>query len=137
MLMRIIRNYRLEDHLGKGAHHGFDNLRELGLDQASTDKKDRIMPKGYVIAHVSVTNPEAYQEYVARDTPIIASYGGRPLARGGRSEEPEGPQFDRHVIFEFDDFEQAKAMYNDPAYQEVAQIRRDNSDSMIVLVEGV
>ena len=95
------------------------------------------MPKGYIIGHISVKNAEAYQEYVARDTPIIESYGGRPMVRGGASESPEGPQFDRHVVFEFDDFEKAKALYNDPAYQEVAQIRRDNADSMIVLVEGV
>lgn len=95
------------------------------------------MPKGYIIAHVTVTNPEAYREYMVRDTPIIESYGGRPLARGGTSEEPEGPQFDRHVIFEFDDFAQAQALYNDPSYQEAAEIRRKNSESMIVLVEGV
>lgn len=95
------------------------------------------MPKGYIIGHISVTNPEAYKEYVVRDTPIIESYGGRPLVRGGESETPEGPQFDRHVVFEFDDYEQAKALYYDPAYQEVAQIRRDNAESMIVLVKGV
>ncbi|MEL6684797.1 MAG: DUF1330 domain-containing protein [Pseudomonadota bacterium] len=95
------------------------------------------MPKGYIIGHITVNNPEAYQEYIIRDTPLIESYGGRPLVRGGASMEPEGAQFDRHVVFEFDDYEQAKALYNDLAYQEVAQIRRENATSMIVLVEGV
>ena len=95
------------------------------------------MPKGYIIAHVTVNNPEAYQEYIARDTPIIAAHGGRPIVRGGTSEQPEGPAFDRHVVFEFDDYEKAKALYHDPAYQEVARIRRENATSMIVLVEGV
>ena len=94
------------------------------------------MPKGYIIGHISVKNAQAYQEYIVRDTPIIESYGGKPLVRGGASIEPEGAPFDRHVIFEFPDFESAKALYNDPAYQKVAQIRRDHSDSMIVLVEG-
>lgn len=95
------------------------------------------MPKGYIIGHITVNNPEAYKEYIVRDTPIIEAYGGRPLVRGGTSEEPEGPQFARHVVFEFDDFAQAKALYDDPAYQEVARIRRENATSMIVLVEGV
>lgn len=95
------------------------------------------MPKGYIIAHITVNNPEAYQEYIVRDTPLIASYGGKALVRGGASEEPEGPQFTRHVVFEFDDFEKAKALYNDPEYQEVARIRRENATSMIVLAEGV
>ncbi|MEJ8561035.1 DUF1330 domain-containing protein [Yoonia sp. GPGPB17] len=95
------------------------------------------MSKGYIIGHVTLQNAEAYKAYVTRNTPIIASYGGRPLVRGGASENPEGPQFERHVVFEFDSYAQAKALYDDPAYQEVAQIRRDNATSMIVVVEGV
>ncbi|KQB98577.1 hypothetical protein AL073_05965 [Loktanella sp. 1ANDIMAR09] len=95
------------------------------------------MPKGYIIGHVTVTDPEAYQAYVTENTPIIRGYGGRPLVRGGQSEHPEGPEYSRHVVFEFPDYASAKAAYHDPAYQEVAQIRRDNASSMIVVVEGV
>jgi uncharacterized protein (DUF1330 family) len=95
------------------------------------------MPKGYIIGHVTLHDAEAYKEYMLRNTPIIQSYGGRPLVRGGQSENPEGPQFDRHVVFEFDDYASAKALYHDPAYQDAAQIRRDNATCMIVLVEGV
>ena len=82
-------------------------------------------------------NAKAYQEYIDRDTPMIAAFGGKPVVRGGASEAPEGPHYARHIVFEFPDFESAKALYNDPEYQEVAQIRRDNAESMIVLVEGV
>ncbi len=95
------------------------------------------MPKGYIIGHVTVNDPEAYQEYIIRDTPMIEAHGGRPLVRGGTSENAEGPAFDRHVIFEFPDFESAKALYYSAEYQEVARIRRENATSMIVLVEGV
>lgn len=95
------------------------------------------MPKGYIIGHITVTNPDAYQEYVVKDTPIIESYGGRFVVRGGQSETPEGETQDRHVVIEFDDFETAKALYNDPAYQAVADIRRRNATSTIILVEGV
>lgn len=95
------------------------------------------MPKGYIIGHITVNNPEAYQEYIVRDTPLIKAHGGKPIVRGGTSEVPEGPEFERHVIFEFPDFESAKALYYDPEYQEVARIRRENATSMITLVEGV
>ena len=95
------------------------------------------MPKGYIIGHITVNNPDAYAEYIRRDTPIIASFGGKPIVRGGQSETMDGPPYTRHVVFEFPDFERAKALYNDPEYQEVANIRRANADSMIVLVEGV
>lgn len=95
------------------------------------------MPKGYIIGHITVNNPDAYQEYIARDTPLIEAHGGKPIVRGGTSESAEGHDFLRHVIFEFPDYESAKALYYSEGYQEVARIRRENATSMIVLVEGV
>ena len=95
------------------------------------------MPKGYIIGHVTVNDAQAYQEYIVRDTPMIEAHGGRPIVRGGPSETAEGPEFSRHVIFEFPDYESAKALYYSAEYQEVARIRRENATSMIVLVEGV
>ena len=95
------------------------------------------MPKGYIIAHVTVTNPEAYKEYVRLDTPIFESLGGKFIVRGGQSTVPEGETLDRHVIIEFPSYQAALAAYNDPEYQKVAQIRKDNADSIIIVVEGV
>ena len=69
------------------------------------------MHKGYIIGHITVNDPEAYQEYIVRDTPMIEAHGGRPIVRGGTSENVEGPDFARHVVFEFPDFESAKALY--------------------------
>ncbi len=95
------------------------------------------MPKGYIIGHVTVTNPDAYQDYVTRNTPLIQSYGGKPLVRGGEAISAEGEEYSRHVVFEFPDYESAKALYYDPAYQEIAKIRTANATSMIVLAEGI
>ncbi|MBO6603910.1 MULTISPECIES: DUF1330 domain-containing protein [Paracoccaceae] len=95
------------------------------------------MPKGYIIGHITVTDPEAYPEYVRRDTPILDNLGGRFIIRGGRSEVVEGETFERHVVIEFPSYEEALAAYNDPDYQEVANIRRNAADSIIIVVEGV
>ncbi len=99
------------------------------------------MAKGYIIGHIRVTDAEGYPEYVARDTPVLQGHGGRFIVRGGRSETPEGDDAatskDRHVVIEFDTFETAKAAYEDPAYQEVADIRRRCAESTLILVEGV
>ena len=84
-----------------------------------------------------MTDPEGYPEYVRRDTPILESRGASFIVRGGRSETPEGKPMGRHVVIEFDSFEAAKAAYEDPDYQEVAEIRRRCADSTIILVEGV
>lgn len=94
------------------------------------------MPKGYMIGHISVTNAEAYKEYVERDTPIIEGYGGTFIVRGGRSEAPEGPMKDRHVVIEFETYEAAVKAYHSPEYQEVLTIRLANAESDVVLVEG-
>ena len=41
------------------------------------------MPKAYVIARVTVTDPDAYAEYAKGATAAIRQYDGRPLVRGG------------------------------------------------------
>lgn len=94
------------------------------------------MPKGYIIGHITVTDPEAYREYIERDTPILLALGGTFVVRGGQSEVMEGEAESRHVVIEFPDFEAAKRAYHDPEYQEVAEIRRRSATSTIILVEG-
>ncbi len=94
------------------------------------------MAKGYLIANVTVKNAEAYKEYVARDTPIFESYGARFLVRGGEIGATEGDVLDRTVIIEFPDYETALRCYNSSEYQEVAEIRRANAESRIIVVEG-
>ena len=95
------------------------------------------MPKGYIIAHITVNDPEAYKEYVERGTPILQGYGGKFIVRGGASEAPEAPMKDRHVVIEFPSFADAKRAYHSPEYQEVVKIRHATADSDLILVEGV
>lgn len=95
------------------------------------------MPKGYIIGHITVRDPEAYKEYITRDTPILNGLGGNFIVRGGQSEVVEGETFQRHVVIEFPSYEAALAAYNDPDYQEVADIRKRTADSVILVVEGV
>lgn len=94
------------------------------------------MPKGYLIGHITVTDPDGYPEYVRRDTPILESHGAKFIVRGGTSQTMEGTSQDRHVVIEFPSYEAAVAAFNDPDYQEVAEIRRRCADSTIILVEG-
>ncbi len=95
------------------------------------------MPKGYIIAHIDVTDPERYPEYVRRDTPILERFGAEMVVRGGRGEVLEGSAGDRHVVMAFPSYEAALSAYNDPEYQEVAKIRRDCSTGTIIVAEGV
>ena len=95
------------------------------------------MPKGYIVGHITVNDPEAYKEYVEKDTPILLAKGGKFVIRGGRSEVMEGEVLDRHFVIEFPSYEEALAAYHDPEYQEVAKIRHRTANSVILVVEGV
>ena len=48
------------------------------------------MPKGYVIVHAEVTNPEKWAEYVAKSKIALDKYEGKPIVRGGQREIIEG-----------------------------------------------
>ncbi len=95
------------------------------------------MPKGYIIGHITVNDPEAYQEYIDRDTPILEGLGGKFIVRGGRADVVEGETLMRHVVVQFPTYQAALDAYNDPDYQEVADIRRRTANSIILVVEGV
>ncbi|WP_163848135.1 DUF1330 domain-containing protein [Pseudooceanicola aestuarii] len=94
------------------------------------------MPKGYIIGHITVNDPDDYAEYIRLDTPILERLGGRFVVRGGTSETPEGTAESRHVVIEFPSYDAARAAYHDPEYQEVAAIRRRSATSTIIVVEG-
>jgi len=92
----------------------------------------------YLIADITVTNPEGYEEYRHKVPAIIARYGGRYLARGGATEVLEGdPQPGRMVILEFPSMEQAHAFYNSPEYAPLIQVRRRNATGDLLLLEGI
>jgi uncharacterized protein (DUF1330 family) len=95
------------------------------------------MAKGYWIARVDVTNPDAYKKYVEGTVEAFEKYGARFLARGGRTQALEGVARARNVVTEFDSLELAVACYNSPEYQRAKAFRDGAAEAEIVVVEGV
>ena len=82
------------------------------------------MAKGYWIAHVTVTDPERYKDYVAANAAAFKKYNAKFLVRGGAYEQRAGTdKKQRHVILEFDSYATAKACYDSPEYQAACKIR--------------
>lgn len=95
------------------------------------------MAKGYWIAHVKVTDPERYKDYVAANAKAFEKYGARFLVRGGAHEVRHGDAgFERHVVLEFDSYETAKACYDSPEYKAAEIIRNEASEGYVVVIEG-
>jgi uncharacterized protein (DUF1330 family) len=92
----------------------------------------------YVIANVDIRDPVRYAEYVKLTPATIASFGGRFIARGGKSERLEGDTVaNRIVILEFDTYEQAKAWYDSEGYRAARAVRQSASDGSLILVDGI
>ena len=92
----------------------------------------------YMLVTVDVTDPDQYRQYTDRSPAAIARYGGRFLARGGRTVTLEGePETRRVVVVEFPSLEQAEACYNSPEYQEAKSHREGAASARFIVVEGV
>jgi uncharacterized protein (DUF1330 family) len=92
----------------------------------------------YVIIDIEVTNPVGYEEYKRLAPPSLAQYGGKYIARGGRTETLEGDWSpNRLVILEFENSEQAKRWVNSPEYNQARALRHKYAKSKMVVMEGV
>ena len=94
--------------------------------------------KAYILAQVDATNAQQYAEYTKLTPAIIEKFGGRFIARGGRSETLEGaPARGRVVVIEFPNFERAQAFYRSAEYQAARKVRDGAATVQFVLVEGI
>ena len=87
------------------------------------------------IAHVTVTDPEAYAKYAQAAGPAIAAHGGVFLARGGRYQQMEGHDRPRNVVARFPSFDDAVACYNSSAYQAALAHAKAASERDLVIIE--
>ena len=92
----------------------------------------------YWVARARIDDPVAYKKYTDRVPAILAQYGGKVLARGGRYQINEGPHdFHRFVVIEFPTLEQGVKCFESPEYQEAAAFRRNGGGVVEnVIVEG-
>ena len=93
----------------------------------------------YFVVRAHVDDWDAYQPYAQASPGVLARYGGRHIARGGRTITFEGEPIEpgRLVIAEFRDFETAEACYRSPEYQELVALRADAARFDFYLIEGL
>jgi uncharacterized protein (DUF1330 family) len=95
------------------------------------------MAKGYWIAHVDVSDPEAYKAYVAANAEPLRKFGARFIVRGSQQfETPEGTSRARNIVLEFPSYQAALDCYNSPEYQRAVALRKPASTADLVIVEG-
>ncbi len=93
----------------------------------------------YLVADITITDPEAYQEYSRQVGATVEQYGGRYIVAGATS-QPEVVEGDwrptRITILEFPTMERLKTWYDSAEYAAIRGIRQRASNSHLILVQG-
>ena len=93
--------------------------------------------KGYWVAlYKQINNVDNLKNYGAKVTPIIKSFGGKPLVRGGKYQRIEGENFSRTVIWEFPNFQKAIECHESKEYQDGWDLAKDTTERNLQIVEG-
>ncbi len=93
--------------------------------------------KGYWISlYTIIENQENLIKYAETVTPIIKSYGGIPLVRGGKYKVYEGDSFSRTVIWEFPSYEKAIECHDSKKYQAGWDLAKETTLRHRQVIEG-
>ena len=93
--------------------------------------------KAYWVAlYKKIDSAENLKNYAAKVTPIIKSFGGKPLVRGGVYQCLEGQDFLRTVIWEFPSYERAIECHNSKEYQEGWRLAKNTTERNLQIIQG-
>jgi len=93
--------------------------------------------KGYWIAlYKKIDSKKNLKDYSTKVTPIIKSFGGKPLVRGGVYQCLEGQDFSRTVIWEFPSYERAIECHNSKEYQEGWLLAKNTTERNLQIIQG-
>lgn len=96
------------------------------------------MKPGYIVIDTAIHDPDAYEGYKAKVVPIVESYGGEYLIRGGEMIVDQNELWTptRMVLLKFPSVERAQAFLNSDEYAPVKAVRLGASKATAVIVEG-
>ena len=93
--------------------------------------------KGYWISlYLKVDNQENLKKYSQTVMPIIKSFGGIPLVRGGQHKTFDGDDFVRSIIWEFPSYEKALECHNSKEYQVGWDLAKKTTKRHMQVIEG-
>ncbi len=95
------------------------------------------MKKGYWISLYSkIQNQENLKKYSEAVIPIIKSFGGVPLIRGGKYQTYNGEDYIRTVVWEFPTYEKAIECHDSAEYQAGWNLAKDTTTRHMQVIEG-
>ena len=96
------------------------------------------MSKSYWVAtYQTIGDLEKLKKYAEVVTPVIKSFGGQALVRGGKYQVLEGDNFIRTVIWEFPNYQKAIECHESKKYQEAWSLAKETTERNLQIIEGV
>jgi uncharacterized protein (DUF1330 family) len=96
------------------------------------------VPRAYLIAHVQVTDPEGWKQYVTALPGTLAPYHVKTLARAPAVPiDASTPPAGSTVILAFNSMDDLKAWWNSPAYQAIIPLHEKSAKTIAYALPGM
>jgi uncharacterized protein (DUF1330 family) len=91
----------------------------------------------YLIAHVQVTDPEGWKQYITALPGTLAPYHAKTLVRAPAvAVDASTPPAGSTVILAFNNMDDLKAWWNSPAYQAIIPLREKSAKTIVYALPG-
>ena len=90
----------------------------------------------WISLYLEISSQDNLKKYGEKAVPIIKSYGGKPVVRGGKNRTNEGINSPRTTVVEFPDYNTAIEFYDSPEYQEALEVIKGHAVRHHQIVEG-
>jgi uncharacterized protein (DUF1330 family) len=91
----------------------------------------------YVLIEIKIQDRNTYFQYIEKARPIIESYGGHYLIRGGKITPLFGDwNPERIILIEFPCHEDVERCFKSKEYLEIAKHRENSTITRSVILEG-
>jgi uncharacterized protein (DUF1330 family) len=96
------------------------------------------VPPAYLIAHVQVSDPDGWKQYITALPGTLAPYHVKTLARAPAvALDTSTPPAGSTVILAFNSMDDLKAWWNSPAYQAIIPLREKSAKSIVYAMPGM
>ena len=90
----------------------------------------------WISLYLDISNKDNLKKYGEKAIPVIKSYGGKPIVRGGKLKSFSDTNIVRTVIWEFPSYEKAFECHNSKEYQAGWAIAKNTTLRHMQIVEG-
>lgn len=91
----------------------------------------------YVLIEIEIHDRNMYFQYIDKARPIIESYGGYYLIRGGKVTPLFGEwEPERIILIQFPSHEDVERCFNSKEYLEIAKLRENSTITRSIILEG-